>query len=130
MKATTAASTAKTIDTVAARTSRLAGDPGSSSRSVCPPSSGRIGSRFRTLQPSVVKIVVSRTLDQSSDSTPTVHAYASSTPPMTMPTAGPATEMAIERARDIGLGGRNEVSPPSAASMMTGWAPVVRATTA
>ena len=54
VSATSPAATATTTDTTAARVARLAGEPGSSSRRACPPSSGRIGSRLRMLQTSVV----------------------------------------------------------------------------
>ena len=47
-----------------------------------------------------------------------------------MPTAGPATEIATDRIRDSGRGGRYDVSPPRPARVMVGWAPVVRATKA
>src|SRR6476469_7146443 len=47
-----------------------------------------------------------------------------------MPTAGPATEIAIDRARLTGAGGTYDVRPPSPARVMTGAAPVVRATNA
>ena len=97
LSAASAASTATTTETIAARTSRLAGEPGSSSRRVWPPSSGRIGSRLRRLQPSVVKIAVLSTAAAGSDSTPTPRPYASRARPATMPTAGPASEIATER---------------------------------
>src|SRR5215218_7635429 len=72
----------------------------------------------------------SMTLDQRSDWTSVIAATTTSPPPMTMPTAGPATEIATERARDNGFGGTYDVRPPSPARVITGSAPVVRATNA
>ena len=124
-----ASATARTIETTPPA-GPARGSPGSSSRIAWPPSSGTMGSRLSTLQPTrredrrPQRVTPVRPNGSSRPS----RAARAAAPPSTSPTAGPAREMPSEVSRDScrgGVYGRDAAQRHRARS--PGCAPVRRA---